>query len=270
MKKLFFSGWKSLILSLAASAVLSFPVSAASIHGEITNVGSQTITGWAWNKEDTNDVQTVEVHILQAGNPEPVKYLKTEADDFSQELEDEIRDGWHKFSVSIDWSQLEGNDFKVRAYAVKDDKYYTLGETISYSKGSGSSASSAKSTVASSNASAQDTAPSSTQAQSTAAASDTSGLTSLGSFTPSGYCGCQQCSKGQGLTYSGAVPQPNHTISADLTLLPLGTRVQIGGVVYTVEDTGSGIKGNSIDIYYTDHNAAHAHGLQQQEVFLVQ
>ena len=189
----------------------------------------------------------MEVHILQAGNPDPVKYLKATADDFSQELEDEIQDGWHMFSVKIDWSQLEGNDFKVRAYAVKDDKYYTLGDTISYSKGSGAS---------------------SAPAESTAAASGS--LKSLGIFTTSGYCGCEQCSKGYGLTYSGTVPQANHTISADLSLLPIGTRVQIGGVIYTVEDKGSSVNGNEIDIFYSDHNAAQAHGLQQQEVFLVQ
>lgn len=247
MKKLLLSGWKSLILSLAASAVLSFPASAASIHGEITDVNFQKITGWAWNKEDTNDVQTVEVHILQAGNPDPVKYLKATADDFSQELEDEIQDGWHMFSVKIDWSQLEGNDFKVRAYAVKDDKYYTLGDTISYSKGSGASSAPAESPDAASGS-----------------------LKSLGIFTTSGYCGCEQCSKGYGLTYSGTVPQANHTISADLSLLPIGTRVQIGGVIYTVEDKGSSVNGNEIDIFYSDHNAAQAHGLQQQEVFLVQ
>lgn len=269
MKKLLLSGWKSLILSLAASAVLSFPASAASIHGEITDVNFQKITGWAWNKEDTNDVQTVEVHILQAGNPDPVKYLKATADDFSQELEDEIQDGWHMFSVKIDWSQLEGNDFKVRAYAVKDDKYYTLGDTISYSKGSGASSAPAETTAAASGTSSQSAAASSTSAQSTSAVSSGS-LKSLGIFTTSGYCGCEQCSKGYGLTYSGTVPQANHTISADLSLLPIGTRVQIGGVIYTVEDKGSSVNGNEIDIFYSDHNAAQAHGLQQQEVFLVQ
>ena len=40
--------------------------------------------------------------------------------------------------------------------------------------------------------------------------------TSLGRFTITGYCGCEQCSGGHSLTYSGTVPTPNHTISAEI------------------------------------------------------
>ncbi len=251
MRKFITSGLKSLLLAAAGTALFSFPAWAFSIRGEITQVDAGGVSGWAWNKEDTNDVQTVEVHILEAGNPEPIKYLKTAADNFSQSLEDEINDGWHCFSVDVDWSALEGQDFKVRAYAVKDGKYYTLGDTISYSKSSGSSAKAASSAASSAKASS-------------------SGLTSLGVFTTSGYCGCPDCSKGNNLTYAGTVPQEGRTISADLNLLPLGTKVMIDGVVYTVEDTGSNVEGNWIDIYYSSHDSAWAHGLKQQEVFLVQ
>ena len=45
--------------------------------------------------------------------------------------------------------------------------------------------------------------------------------TSLGRFTITGYCGCEQCSGGHNLTFSGTVPTPNHTISADLDYFPL-------------------------------------------------
>ena len=68
--------------------------------------------------------------------------------------------------------------------------------------------------------------------------------TSLGRFTITGYCGCEQCSGGHNLTYSGTVPTPNHTISADLDYFPLGTRLEIDGIVYTVEDKGSFVNGN--------------------------
>ena len=277
MRKFITSGLKSLLLAAAGTALFSFPAWAFSIRGEITQVDAGGVSGWAWNKEDTNDVQTVEVHILEAGNPEPIKYLKTAADNFSQSLEDEINDGWHCFSVDVDWSTLEGQDFKVRAYAVKDGKYYTLGDTISYSKSSGSSAKAASSAASSAKASsAKASSSGSAAASSTAAASSqtakasSSGLTSLGVFTTSGYCGCPDCSKGNNLTYAGTVPQEGRTISADLNLLPLGTKVMIDGVVYTVEDTGSNVEGNWIDIYYSSHDSAWAHGLKQQEVFLVQ
>ncbi|MFR2847746.1 MAG: 3D domain-containing protein [Hungatella hathewayi] len=76
---------------------------------------------------------------------------------------------------------------------------------------------------------------------------------SLGIFKTTGYCSCEKCSKGSGLTYSGTTPTPNHTISADLTLLPLGTKVKINDIVYTVEDMGGGVDGRKIDIYYGSH-----------------
>ena len=93
---------------------------------------------------------------------------------------------------------------------------------------------------------------------------------SLGIFTTSGYCACSSCSGTNTLTYSGTVPQADHTISADLTVLPLGTKVFIGDIVYTVEDRGSGVDGNLIDIFYATHEDAWHHGLQEQEVFLAE
>lgn len=93
---------------------------------------------------------------------------------------------------------------------------------------------------------------------------------SLGLFTTSGYCNCEKCSKGHSLTYAGTVPLAQHTISADLNILPLGTKVLINGTVYTVEDKGSGVNGNEIDIYYDNHDDAWDHGLQTAEVFLAE
>ena len=94
--------------------------------------------------------------------------------------------------------------------------------------------------------------------------------TSLGRFTITGYCGCDKCSNGHGLTYSGTIPTPNHTISADLALFPLGTRLKIDGIVYTVEDKGSSVKGNILDIFYSSHEDALAKGTYTAEVFLVE
>lgn len=94
---------------------------------------------------------------------------------------------------------------------------------------------------------------------------------SLGMFKTTGYCTCPECVEGSsGLTYSGTVPKAHHTVSADISLYPIGTRLIIGDVVYTVEDTGSNLTGNWIDIYYDRHEDAFAHGVQMQEVFRVQ
>lgn len=93
---------------------------------------------------------------------------------------------------------------------------------------------------------------------------------SLGMFTTTGYCNCSKCSGGFGLTYSGTVPKANHTISADLSLYPIGTKLMIHDIIYTVEDMGSGVNGHWIDIYYDNHEAAVAHGMKQEEVFMVE
>lgn len=92
---------------------------------------------------------------------------------------------------------------------------------------------------------------------------------SLGMFITTGYCNCVICSSGSNLTYSGTVPQPGHTISADMNLFPMGTRLMIDDVIYTVEDIGSSVTQNKIDIYYATHEEAANHGTQEKEVFAV-
>lgn len=98
-------------------------------------------------------------------------------------------------------------------------------------------------------------------------AEDTRKIVSLGMFTTTGYCNCEKCSTGLGLTYSGTVPKARHTISADISLFPIGTQLIIDGITYTVEDIGSAVVGHHIDIYYDNHEDALSHGRQTQEVF---
>ncbi len=70
-----------------------------------------------------------------------------------------------------------------------------------------------------------------------------------GSFKIVGYYG-------HGTTYSGTVARANHTVAADTAVLPLGTRIFIGDTVYTVEDIGSAVRGNMIDIYFDSYEEA--------------
>lgn len=93
--------------------------------------------------------------------------------------------------------------------------------------------------------------------------------TSLGLFSATAYCPRSGSSGKQNRTYSGTVPQAQHTISADITVLPIGTKVMIDDVIYTVEDTGSSIKGNKIDIYFGSRSEALAFGRQTKELFAV-
>lgn len=91
----------------------------------------------------------------------------------------------------------------------------------------------------------------------------------LGTFKATAYCGCDYCSGGHALTYSGTVPRANHTIAADLDLYPLGTKLMIDDIVYTVEDKGSSVVDNKIDIFFETHAEALAFGLKNVDVYSV-
>ena len=70
------------------------------------------------------------------------------------------------------------------------------------------------------------------------------------------------------LTKTETVPKAAHTIAADPSVIPLGTRIVIDGVVYTVEDTGKAVKGNQLDIYFDTHEEAVLYGRKNKYVYL--
>lgn len=91
-----------------------------------------------------------------------------------------------------------------------------------------------------------------------------------GRFTTTAYCSCRKCCRGgKNRTKSGTVPQAGRTISADLRIFPLGTKLRINGVVYTVEDSGSGIRGNKLDIFFNSHSQALQYGKRSADVYIV-
>jgi len=82
--------------------------------------------------------------------------------------------------------------------------------------------------------------------------------TSLGMFDITGYCSCEECcgEKEVYLTKSETVPRARHTVAADLSIMEMGTKIEIDGIVYTIEDTGKSVTGNVIDIYFDTHEEA--------------
>ena len=63
------------------------------------------------------------------------------------------------------------------------------------------------------------------------------------------------------------------TVAADWRVYPLGTRLQIEGfsnVIFTVEDTGGGVRGNIFDIWFPDLATALAFGTKSLKVTVVQ
>lgn len=97
-------------------------------------------------------------------------------------------------------------------------------------------------------------------------------LVSLGTFTAYAYCSCSKCC-GQwsgGPTASGTMPEAGRTVAADWSVLPAGTEVYIDGLGWrVVEDTGSGIAGDKLDIYMEDHQAALEWGVREMEVYKI-
>jgi 3D (Asp-Asp-Asp) domain-containing protein len=89
----------------------------------------------------------------------------------------------------------------------------------------------------------------------------------IGTFTITAYCGCSKCSGGSNKTASGTTPTEGRTIAADTSILPYGTQVVIDGIVYTVEDCGSGVSGNHIDIFFATHEKAVSYGRKTVKVY---
>lgn len=96
---------------------------------------------------------------------------------------------------------------------------------------------------------------------------------SLGNVVTSGYCSCSICCGrwAGGPTASGVYPTANHTIAVDASdpFVPIGTKVVMNGVEYTVEDTGAFARyGVQFDVYYDNHSEALAHGHRTWEAYI--
>ncbi|MBR3163117.1 MAG: G5 domain-containing protein [Clostridia bacterium] len=93
---------------------------------------------------------------------------------------------------------------------------------------------------------------------------------SIGVYKITGYCSCSKCcGKATGRTASGTVATAGRTVAASAAL-PYGTKVNINGHTYTVEDRGGAIKGNKIDIYFSSHAQALAWGVKYLPVEIVE
>lgn len=70
------------------------------------------------------------------------------------------------------------------------------------------------------------------------------------------YCPCSKCcGKATGRTASGTTATPGRTVAAS-SKFAFGTKLNIGGHIYTVEDRGGAINGNKIDIFVNSHAEA--------------
>lgn len=98
---------------------------------------------------------------------------------------------------------------------------------------------------------------------------------SLGKLVSTGYCNCEICcgKNAGGNTASGKKPKAKHTIAVDKNNpeVPMGTKVIINGITYTVEDTGDFDKyGVSFDIYFDKHEQAQDYGRKTYKCYLAE
>jgi 3D (Asp-Asp-Asp) domain-containing protein len=69
---------------------------------------------------------------------------------------------------------------------------------------------------------------------------------------------------GYGITASGRVARPLHTVAVDPHVIPLGTVLFIDGIGYRVaEDIGGAIRGPHIDVYFPSDAAARQFGVRR-------
>lgn len=106
-------------------------------------------------------------------------------------------------------------------------------------------------------------------------------LIELGEFRTTAYCTCVICCgiwsrdhpSRLGTDYvqktaSGTIPTAGRTVAADTSVLPFGTVLVIDGHEYIVEDRGSAVNGNTIDIYFDSHEDAVAYGVQYKTIYI--
>lgn len=87
-------------------------------------------------------------------------------------------------------------------------------------------------------------------------------------FTITAYCPCEKCcgAYANGYTATGEKATQGVTIAADPDVLPMGTKIELDGHTYTVQDTGGAIVGNRLDLYFDSHEDALQWGVREKVV----
>lgn len=98
---------------------------------------------------------------------------------------------------------------------------------------------------------------------SSSTSNSTSGSSKVKVYKVTAYCSCSKCcgSHANGYTASGTKATAGRTAAAPSNLA-YGTKLNINGKTYVVEDRGGAITGNRIDIYVGSHSEALAWGVR--------
>ena len=98
----------------------------------------------------------------------------------------------------------------------------------------------------------------------------TSGTATSGTtYKITAYCPCSKCcGKATGRTASGTKATAGRTVAAS-SKFAFGTKLNIGGHIYTVEDRGGAVNGNKIDIFVNSHAEALQWGVRYLPISVV-
>lgn len=294
--------------ALCISVLAAVPAFAADLSGHLDSADEGQIAGWAWDKEDPASAVTVELTLSGAGGPGGSPTVTVTADQSRSDLKKALGSSNHAFTYTIDWDSYETDTITVTAEAVSGGTRTPLDGSLTVTKpaakksrtkkaasldgenessgsvakasandeggangpgfGGGGSQSSPEDSESENGGKLEAGKRFGPSADNTAVSAGVQG-DYLGEFSASGYCNCSRCSGGHNLTYSGTVPKAGHTIAADTSVFPIGTKIMIDGVVYTVEDIGGGVNGNRLDIFFASHQEAVDYGLKRVKVYSV-
>lgn len=213
--------------------------------GYFDQIEGNNIVGWGWDSSAPNTAVPVRVTVTNKQTSAVVGDFSQTAAIHRSDLEaNGIGNGSHGFRFRMDWDSLPDGTYLIEGWA----NGVKIPATQTYQKGAAAEAASTQ--------------------EAPAAAT---GMKSLGMFRTTAYCPCYSCSEGWGRkTSTGAIARANHTIAVDTRVIPYGSKVMIGGVIYTAEDRGGAVKGKHIDIFFDTHSQTRQHGTRTEEVFLIQ
>lgn len=260
-------GVSAAAITLLCVLAFAFPAFAVNMAGGLDEADSTAIEGWAIDEENPDKSAQVVLCIYTDGATTAKELARVTADQYRTDLDKLYGNGNHAFSYPVDWNSIEGSSFIIQAYVIPEGEQPQLLGSREYKKAVPVPAAYAVKAEGPSGTSAT-AAGDAVKNLSAKADAGTKG-TYLGKFTTTAYCTCGRCSSaGTGLTYSETVPKANHTISADLSVFPIGTKLMIGDTIYTVEDTG--VSGNRLDIYFSTHQSALNYGRKTVDVYSVE
>lgn len=268
MKTRLCRGLSIITIALICALFGTLTAFAANLDSGLDPVSGSHISGWAVNKDNPDSPVDVALYLYTDGSTKPKELATVTADQSrTDSTVNPVNDG-HSFIYDIDWSKQSGTSFKVEAYALVDGQKLRLTGSAQYSKNKPKETTDPNAPVPT--GPAMPVEPKAPEAPAKEVPTGPHRGAYLGKFKTTAYCGCKNCSKGSGLTYSGTVPRQNHTISADIRLFPIGTQLMIGDTIYTVEDVGSGVVGNVLDLYFDSHQDAVNYGVQTVDVYAVE